>query len=405
MTNEIEITLNSNSSNNNPIKYKNLSIFYSTIIVCLSSFFFGFCLTSSDFFINNFNDKNKEQLTSTEISWFLSINLLGALLGNIFISSFHFNRKLSIILNNLNYKIGILIIYFFNYPILIIIGKFLIGISIGITCAYVPSYLSELSNSKYRGVIGCIHPLLITIGVVIGYLLEISFNTFRIYGLIIILLFLIIHSILMIIILSPIIEKKGKNLKSLLLLKASHKSIIFASIFHFTQQASGVNVVLICSKSILTKTTGFDDNDSIFVALSQFITTALSIGFINKFGRKPLMIISVIGVIISLLIIILSNFVKIGMYSFMIFYSFGLGPVTWFITGEIVPLEYRDSTNQIATSINWFFGFLTVVTQEYLFNKMDKNMFYIYLSIMCIYLIYLIKFFKETRGTPINFLK
>lgn len=385
-----------------PSLYK---IWYSTIIVTLSSFFFGFCLTATQYYVENFNNKNIIKLNELQNSWFKSISLLGALFGNLFISNFNFNRKLIIGLNNFGYAISVLIMYFTNSITFLLIGKFLMGICIGITCAYVPSYLTEISSIKSRGLIGSFHQLFITLGVLSGFIFDIYISDKFSLGFKIICLFLSIHIILILFITPTVIfGKTGENIKKLLSIKSARKSIFMASLFHFTQQASGVNVIVICADKVLHQV-GSDKKKSIFVGLSQFITTIISTGFVEKIGRKPLMAISVGGVCISLSILTFTKFVAFGMYSFMALFALGLGPVTWFITGEIVPPEYRNATNQIATSMNWLFAFITVVTQNYLFNKMGKNMFILYLSVMVLYLVYILVFFKETKGRKADFLE
>ncbi|KAF7701464.1 Solute carrier family 2, facilitated glucose transporter member 3 [Cucumispora dikerogammari] len=378
-------------------------VWYSAIVISLSSFFFGFCLTSNDFFINNFNRSQAVSLSSLMESLFLSINLIGALFGNLIINNFYLDRKMVVILNNLGYALSILIVYLSSLPVLLLFGRFLIGICIGITCSQVPSYLTELSTVSTRGLIGSSHQLFITIGVLAGFIFDANFKKEFNIGLFLIFMFLALHTVSLFFITPTVLGKPSEGLKKLLSLPEARKSLIVSTLFHFTQQASGVNVIVICSSKLLGKMKQSAKN-SIYIGLSQVISTIISTGIVEKVGRKPLMIISIGGVCVALALMTFTEFVSVGMYMFMGLFAFGLGPVTWFITGEIVPTEYRNATNQVATSANWFFAFLSVVTQEWLYSVMNKNMFMIYLGFMAVYLVYIVLFFKETKGRTAGFL-
>ena len=53
-------------------------------------------------------------------------------------------------------------------PEMLMAGRFLAGLSAGAGCTYVPVYLTEIAPTKFRGAIGTIHQLALTIGILVA---------------------------------------------------------------------------------------------------------------------------------------------------------------------------------------------------------------------------------------------
>lgn len=60
----------------------------------------------------------------------------------------------------------------FHYPTFMIISRLLFGIQGGLSCTFVPTYLSEISPTALRGRTGIIHQLFITIGALIAQIFS-----------------------------------------------------------------------------------------------------------------------------------------------------------------------------------------------------------------------------------------
>lgn len=67
-------------------------------------------------------------------------------------------------------SILIIISKFFHYPVCLMIARFLFGVQGGMSCTFIPTYLSEISPAALRGQTGVIHQLCITIGIMIAQL-------------------------------------------------------------------------------------------------------------------------------------------------------------------------------------------------------------------------------------------
>ncbi|KAF7670524.1 Facilitated trehalose transporter Tret1-1 [Cucumispora dikerogammari] len=153
---------------------------------------------------------------------------------------------------------------------------------------------------------------------------------------------------------------------------------------HLSQQLSGVNVVMIYLKPLLS-TTDANIYTSAYVMLAQHYITALASAAAEVVSVHFLLVVSVLGIVVSLNLILLSDFVVIGIYLYIISYSIGLGPVTWIITGNMKPDKFQNSLNLIGFCINCLLGFITVLFWNISFTLYQKNMFFNFLVLIAIY--------------------
>ena len=134
---------------------------------------------------------------------------------------------------------------------------------------------------------------------------------------------------------------------------------ILLSVF---QQFVGINVVLYYAGDIFRSMGAGNDSSllqTIVVGLVNLIFTVLAIFTVDRFGRKPLMIIGAIAMGVSMLALGFSFFLgKIGIVSliFMLCYTAAFamswGPVTWVLLSEIFPNSIKGAMS-IAVATMW----------------------------------------------------
>ena len=134
---------------------------------------------------------------------------------------------------------------------------------------------------------------------------------------------------------------------------------IMLSVF---QQFVGINVVLYYAPEIFRNMGSQTDTSllqTIIVGAVNLSFTVIAIITVDKFGRKPLMIIGAIGMGLSMLALGFTfYFEQLGMGSlvFMLLYtaSFAMswGPVTWVMLSEIFPNSIRSAMS-IAVAAQW----------------------------------------------------
>ena len=145
------------------------------------------------------------------------------------------------------------------------------------------------------------------------------------------------------------------------------------------QQFIGINVVLYYAPEIF-KTMGAATDTAL---LQQIIVGAVNLSFtilailtVDKFGRRPLMIVGALVMALSMFILgttFYMHSVGIGSLICMLVYTAGFamswGPVCWVLLSEIFPNSIRSMVMSIAVASQWISNFLVSWT----FPMLDKN--------------------------------
>jgi SP family xylose:H+ symportor-like MFS transporter len=144
--------------------------------------------------------------------------------------------------------------------------------------------------------------------------------------------------------------------------------VIIGILLSVFQQFVGINVVLYYAPEIFKKMgSGTDVSllQTIIVGFINLIFTVIAIVTVDKYGRKPLMIIGALGMAISMTALGFSfYFEKVGLISliFMLTYVAGFamswGPVTWVLLSEIFPNKIRGRAMAIAVAMQWIANYL-----------------------------------------------
>ncbi len=143
---------------------------------------------------------------------------------------------------------------------------------------------------------------------------------------------------------------------------------ILLSVF---QQFVGINVVLYYAGNIF-RNMGASTNSSllqtILVGSVNLIFTVVAIVTVDKFGRKPLMIIGALGMAVSMISLGLAFYTHnegvmalIFMLSYIAFFAMSWGPVTWVLLSEIFPNSVRGAMS-IAVAAQWIANWLVSLT-------------------------------------------
>ncbi|KAL2092322.1 hypothetical protein ACEWY4_012120 [Coilia grayii] len=101
-------------------------------------------------------DDPRLKLDTHQISWFGSIFSLGAVAGGLgaMLLNDRLGRKPSIMLSAVPASVGYLVLAAAQAVWMLYLGRFLTGISSGMTAASIPVYVSEISHPKVRGTLG-----------------------------------------------------------------------------------------------------------------------------------------------------------------------------------------------------------------------------------------------------------
>lgn len=191
------------------------------------------------------------------------------------------------------------------------------------------------------------------------------------------------------------------------------------------QQFVGINVIFYYS-SVLWRAVGFSEQDSlkltIITGAVNIITTLIAITFIDKFGRKPLLLVGSIGMTVTLgtLTLIFGNaaldasgnptligssgiiaLLAANLYVFC--FGFSWGPVVWVLLGEMFNNKIRTSALSIAAAVQWIANFVVSTTFPPLLQYFGLGAAYSLYTIAAAISIFFVAFFiKETKGMELE---
>lgn len=191
---------------------------------------------------------------------------------------------------------------------------------------------------------------------------------------------------------------------------------VFLSAF---QQFVGINVVLYYAPEIF-KTMGAATDaallQQIVVGAVNLSFTVLAIFTVDKFGRRPLMMIGALIMAASMLILGTTFYLRsvgIGSLICMLVYTAGFamswGPVCWVLLAEIFPNSIRSMVMSIAVAAQWIANFLVSWTfpmldkNQYLTDTFNHGMAYWIYGLMGILAaLFIWRFVPETKGKTLE---
>ncbi|HEY9768201.1 MAG TPA: sugar porter family MFS transporter [Coleofasciculaceae cyanobacterium] len=191
------------------------------------------------------------------------------------------------------------------------------------------------------------------------------------------------------------------------------------------QQFVGINVIFYYS-SILWRAVGFSEQDSLTItvitAAVNIITTLIAIAFVDKFGRKPLLVLGSIGMTATLgtLAYIFGNapldaagnptlsgtpgivaLIAANLYVFC--FGFSWGPVVWVLLGEMFNNKIRGAALSIAAAIQWVANFAVSTTFPPILQYFGLGAAYgLYTIAAAISIFFVFFFVKETKGIELE---
>lgn len=197
------------------------------------------------------------------------------------------------------------------------------------------------------------------------------------------------------------------------------KIILVGVLLSAFQQFVGINVVLYYAPEIFKSMGSGTDTallQTIIVGVINLSFTVLAILTVDKFGRKPLLIIGALVMAVSMTGLgtgFAAEWPGSIKLFFMLSYTAGFamswGPVCWVMLAEIFPNSVRSTVMSIAVAAQWVSNFLVSWTfpmmnkNEYLINNFNQGFSYWIYGIMGIVAaIFIWKLVPETKGKTLE---
>lgn len=364
---------------------------------------------------------NEGILTTSDASWFAAIPTLSAIIGGL-VSGFLIEwqgRKVTIMTTSPLAVTGwLLITATTNVPIMLV-GRALTGVAIGMISLSVPVYVAEVSSKELRGGLGAMYQTSVNCGVFLSYCFSIplrsqwlSVVSACVPTLCIVLMVFMPES-------PRWLQKHSRHndaKAALLWLRGPHydtdgeqgeiraslesqdntfrmhefrkpvmyKPFMMCLVLMAIQQLGGIRAIGTYAQYILQES-GFSSNAKHFVVIQGIVGaggTIVSCIIQDRFGRRSLLIFS--GIVCSAAMAALGTYHYqmrnsteqgehtsplrwLALASVLVYaggYSVSWGPTVWLLVAELLPTRAKGFVASLATMINWTIGFL--VAKEFL---------------------------------------
>ncbi len=390
-------------------------IIYSALIASLGAFLFGYhvaIIAGADLFI-----AEEFQLKTFQQEWTVSIVLIGCLIGSLCASiSDYLGRKSTLFLTALLYLLATLCLYTAVDFHMLLIGRFVVGIAIGIASVAVPLYISEISPPKNRGALVAINQLMIMVGVVVSYLVSYLFSSSSNWRAMFACAFIpaLLQFIGLFFIPDTSFRRDKKSSFRALLNPIVRTPFIIGVGLSLFQQVTGISTVIAYAPRIF-ELAGFSSTGGALAAtfwlgVVLVLTTLLGLLLIDQMGRRLLSLIGIAGMVLSLFILGGAFLFHVGemgliaiisLIAYISFFSGTLGMIV--IIAEIYPLGIRGRAMSIVSSVNWAANFAVSLTFLTLIQLLGiGGAYWMYALICLLAFLFVWKKVPETKGKTLE---
>jgi SP family sugar:H+ symporter-like MFS transporter len=190
------------------------------------------------------------------------------------------------------------------------------------------------------------------------------------------------------------------------------------------QQLVGINVIFYYS-SVLWQAVGFSEHDSLLItvitSVTNILTTLVAIAFVDRLGRKPLLLTGSLGMTLTLGTLAflfataphdaLGNPVLQGAPGiaalvaanlYVVFFGFSWGPVVWVLLGEMFPNRIRALALSLAAMSQWVANFVVTATFPVLARAGLGWAYGLYTAAAAFSVYFTIRKIRETKGEELE---
>jgi MFS transporter, SP family, xylose:H+ symportor len=326
-----------------------------------------------------------------------------------------------------------------------IASRFAAGIGVGMASMLSPMYIAEVSPSNIRGRMVTTYQLAIVIGILVTNLVNYSLrnsgaDSWRwMFGLGAVPSAVFLAGVFLLPESPRWLTKVGKHAQAAKVLRrtgvtdanldiqsAENRrtplSVLFRKPFAVAmltgiglavfQQFCGINVVFNYTTTIF-ESIGFSKEDqlmqTVFIGAVNLFFTFVAIAFVDRLGRKPLMMFGALGLAVLYVAIALSLRAQSGIAPVLLLaaigvYATSLAPVTWVLISEIFPTQVRGAATSVAVVSLWAAYFVLTFTFPVLAEAMGgvANTFYVYAAVCLAGAVFVYIKVKETKGKSLE---
>ena len=466
-----------------------INIYFITIVITLGGLLFGYdtgVINGTQFYFSKYFE-----LSGALKGFIVSSALLGALIGaaSSGIISKAIGRKNSLIIAAVLFMISAwgsgLPSMLPESTTLLVIFRLIGGVAIGMASMNAPMYIAEIAPAKNRGVLVTFYQLAVVVGFFIVFLVtyfigaklseseNIAFGWRNMFwsemipaGLFLILLFFVPKSPRWLMIkgkeeeaeniltrihgeeiaskeikeIRDSIKAESTAVKASIFSKTMLPIVIIGTVLSVLQQFTGINAVLYYGADIFEQALGFGQDDvllqQILLATVNLVFTFIAMFTVDKLGRKPLLMIGGVGMLVGFLIMgftlyfsdysqinsaglpTISTFEGIlsliGVLIFIGAFAMSMGPIVWVLLSEIFPNKIRSAAMAVAVAAQWLANYF--VSQSFpIIVESDANRlvmdggtwnnalpYFLFSGFIVIIIWFVWKYIPETKGKTLE---
>ncbi len=384
--------------------------------------------------------------------------LLGATIGAIFggKAADLFGRRRVLLVTAAIFGIGALASAVAPSPTILIISRVVLGLAIGLASTNVPVYLSEVAPPHARGWVVSLFQLAVTVGIVVAYLTDYAFAGIEgwrwMLGLAVVpalvfgtgMFFLpetprwlirgghheVAQRVLVRIRELPDVNVEIEEIKASLAQQAEsghwtdllrrqvRPALVVGLGLAIFQQITGINTVIYYAPRIL-QSAGFNSASgailaTVGVGVVNVGMTIVAMFLVDRAGRRPLLLVGIAGMIITLGALGLSFRISnpsgqlawisvICLMGYVASFAISLGPIFWLLIAEIYPLKIRGLAEGTAATFNWASNLIVSLTFLTLVEKLGaSSTFLLYAVASVASWLFAYCFVPETKGRSLE---
>src|SRR5438445_4045489 len=383
--------------------------------------------------------------------------LAGALLGGV--AADGVGRRPTNIAGGATFIVGSLVSAAAPDVATLIVGRFVIGVAIGLSSVAAPLYIAELAPARRRGTLVSLFQLAVTVGILASYLIDGMLAPTQAWRTM--LGVAVIPGAALVFGMLPMPEsprwlmKHGRAAEAEAALRRVRQdqkveqkvdaelqeiaadiaedrpaawrnlaapelrpALLVGIGLAVFQQVTGINTIIYYAPQIF-EAVGFGSATTalaatIGIGVVNVLATVVAIALVDHWGRRPLLLAGLTGMIISLLALGLASHegtstgwlgattvACIGVY--IVCFAFSLGPIVWLMIAEIYPNRIRARAASVSTAANWCANFLLSLTFPLLRAGLGSSLtFTLYALFGVIGIAFVARRVPETRGKSLE---
>jgi SP family galactose:H+ symporter-like MFS transporter len=428
---------------------------FTAVIAALGGLLFGYdtgIIASALLFI-----KTDFDLTSFQQGMVVSAVPVGAIFGAALAGSLSdkYGRRRMILLAAALFIGGSVVSALAQGVTVLVVARVFIGFAIGLASATCPVYISEVAPAALRGRLVTLFQLAVTVGILVAYVVGLALEPSGSWEWMLALgavPALLLGAGILAMPQSPrwlvMIGDSIQARKELLQLRETTEAVeaelseIEASIdtekgsyrdlrapavkaalvvgvgLAVLQQVTGINTVIYYAPTII-QDTGIDSDSaailaSIGVGVVNVLATVAALWLVSRFGRRPLLVVGVTGMVIALILLGVAfevgsggeGLASLAVIALMVYvgaFAISLGPIFWILNAEIYPLKARGHAAGVGTMANWTSNFLVSLTFLPLINWLGSApTFWFYAAVGIFTIFFCLRFVPETKGKQLE---